>query len=485
MIVRTSRIPLPEVGKITSDVLNIDRKSSILPFKEIGSEVRNRFKCNDVYEKYQLYIDYIKNECPDFSPIQAKLKNPEGVSIKRLEDVHPYDIQVYLERAIYSFNKRKEEGFADFKRKNTHSTGVLSNTASNDDDSETLMSEILEEKRNNNIQVSRWKNKLIYLLVRLHEKGKIFGISTLSCIRAMVILSEANPSIKKYKISSLIAYGIWKMDCITGECTEKYVSNTGKLQQYFQYWLNGTPGYKDIFYEDMCEFIDICQKDKLNIDLANINPIELGEQYIRKFKSSYLPQNDSIARTIYTFIHDRENSNNMKNIKTLNPIYQEKLKSKQISKFLLNVTQNGEDSYENDIPYLIEHSKNLFMQSSISKDSISSGITILYKVFGIESISNFYYDNGFMYDNRTASIRIFNISKVLGINNSVYNCIYHNSGNMIKILDTFGEDFLIYCPIALLFQYKEAALQNTTSNIFKYSIDGKKLSWGETLIYSF
>jgi hypothetical protein len=280
VLIQTTLQELPSVGKATYLAARVHNHVKVenTPFTGVLDSISSLIK--DTEELSRFFV-YLRETRPDFVP-QKK------TSSLYLEDADQMSFEEYVKESVYSFHHYNLHGDRAYKQNNEE---VFNTLVGDDGDSYSEQENIMDIQSNNPIERSKWRRKLPALLKRLHDKGKPYGISTLSCVRAMAIYKGLGKNVQDMKPAHFISYGIMKMDKTTGECTERLTQNSGMFQSTFQYWLLGK--MPDLAYGDLIEFINICSK--ANIDLAGIDPKEYGESYIRTLITAYITPNKELV----------------------------------------------------------------------------------------------------------------------------------------------------------------------------------------------
>ena len=280
MLIQTTLQELPSVGKTTYLAARVHNHVKVenTPFTGVLDSITSLIKDT---EELSRFLAYLKDTRPDFCP-QKKTKS------LYLDDADQMGFEEYVKESVYAFRNYNLYGDRAYKHNNEE---VFNTLVGDDGDSYSEQENIMDVQSNNPIERSKWRRKLPALLKRLHDKGKIYGISTLSCARAMAIYKELGKNVQDMKPAHFISYGVMRMDKTTGECTERLMQNSGLFQSTFQHWLLGK--MPDLAYGDLIEFINICSR--ANIDLAGIDPKEYGESYIRTLITAYITPNKELV----------------------------------------------------------------------------------------------------------------------------------------------------------------------------------------------
>lgn len=407
------------------------------------------FKSDDDFDKY---CEYVKT-CVDYDPTKIFDKEKNTYLNPIITKEHEIYIHKYLEQLKFSFyNYTSQKSY-----KNMLNLDRETQTLINEEGESITEAEMLEEKGTNKVvKLLKYKEKLPFLLKNLHEKGKRYGISTLSCIRAIML----NPSKDKFTFRSMKMYGIWKMDKVTGECTELLNISSGDFQYYFKHWILGT--YKDIFYNDLLEFISICSE--IPIDMRNLDPKKYGQSFINKINNIYFIPNHELAA---------------RNQAVLCDIYNNYV-SVPVKISLIDYLENNVCCYKSEQRDILSVTIETITNKNIITTTIFNEI-ILENLKKINMLpKKFYFDeNGFMVDDCMKLI-LLNGTILANSDFQVFckSCIYHVSGTLI----TLGrkEEDILYLPQTLINMYSDALISGEKIfSVISYEYNGKRKKWGE------
>ncbi len=458
LLERTQRM-IPTFEKITSEVLKYDDnfKTPHTPFFGYMTQMSKYIRDSSEYARF---LDYVQEELPDFNPLNVKDEN--GLPIIHsgiLEDVKQEFIEKYLDNLKYSFYSRAKEGNNAYMRYNGTNVFTLTDSESG---KSVLETEDLVDYGENKITLTNMRRRIPALLKSIHDKGKIYGISALSCARAMILIGAS----KEYTPSQLLARKIYLMDTHTGECTKVLETNSGKFQKYFKGWLNGED--KDIAYYDLLEFIDIC--NKVGINMASLNPVDYGEAYINSLVVDFITPNNELSVRCECLKKDYGISFNQSIVNHV----RESIDKVSLSEYLKgNMDYSFLDNTVSDLVNTI----NLINSSPIYDLPPDKTCLITFRKINGFTMSHFWED-GILIKHRGIPFKI-NVSK--GTKNLYYKeAILHISGTLVLITDK--KDVLYYLPINVYSDYLEdiKSKDNTyvTTNVDNESI---KLKWGEWL----
>lgn len=457
MLIERPQRMIPTFEKITSEVLKYSDniKTPHTPFLGYMNQMSKYIK--DSLE-YARFLNYVEEELPDFNPLNVK--GEDGTPIIHsglLEDTKQEHIHKYLSNLKYSFYGRAKEGNNIYLKYN--GANVLTFIDS-ENGKNILETDDSEDYNENKIALANMRKRIPALLKSIHDKGKIYGISALSCARAMILIGEA----KEYTAAQLLIRKIYLMDTYTGECTKVLQNNAGKFQAYFRGWLNGKD--KDIAYYDLLEFIDI--GNKVGINMATLNPVDYGEAYINSLVVDFITPNNELSirceclKKDYNMLYKHAIVNNVR----------ESIDSISLSEYLKDDTDY---SYlEENVSDLVR-TCNLINSSPIyNLPSDKTCLITLRKVNGF--ILNRFWENGIFIKNRGMPLRI-DVSK--GTKNMYYKeAVLHISGMLVLITDC--RDTLYYLPINIYLDYVNNIKSKNSVYTVKIVDDNYvKLEWGD------
>ena len=468
MLVQTTLQELPTVGKATYLASRVHNHVKVenTPFTGVLDTITMFIKETDELSRF---IAYLRDTAPDFCP-RKKTTSPY------LDEAAQSSFEEYVKESVYSFRMYNHHGDRAYKYNNEEVFNVLVN---DDGDSYSEQESIMDVQNNNPIERSKWRRKLPALLKRLHDKGKIYGISTLSCIRAMVYYKSQGKNVQDMTPGHFISYGVMKMDRLTGECTERLMQNAGLFQSSFQHWLLGKE--PDLVYGDLIEFINICSK--ANIDLISIDPREYGESYIKTLITAYItPNHELVRRELQTradraFIAGGSLSTEVK--RGLSAISLSDYLSgsgDNVQKRAINVTTV---SLETDIISMVKSSK-LWMQPTITDLS-----AYLYKITKqLDYINGMFIDG--VYCTKDAKLKYLNVEQVIKTAQLSLGsrALLFSTGHFVLI--TKSRDGFLYIPLNFFKQYFEWK-DDPAKSVQSFNIENerKAYQWGEWIPFDF
>lgn len=451
MIIDDRQRNLFTCGKVISNVLFTpsNQQCEHLPVNGYYNEMMHYFEGSTDFE---LYCEYIDTEAIDYVPNKSKDDFGNLMSPILTKD-HEKHIFKYLRQLKFSFYTHNTyNSFSKVTLANKETKTII-----NDEGDMITEADLLEDELSDtDLKLLQYREKFPYLLRNLHNKGKRWGYSTLSCIRAILLYNTPD----KYKFRNMAKYGIWKMSCITGECTSLIEVNNGKFQEYFRPWLEGK--FKDIFYEDLREFMLICIE--ANIDMENLDPKKYGQSFIDSLPIKFFTPNHELAARNKSICNDIQHNN------------QEVPANIDLYEYLTETIQ----TQKNKLFITIENALNYFSILTVERDTKT--LDTINKLGVLPD--DFYFDeNGFLVDEHD-SVCILDMSCLANINYqfSCKECIYHCSGNLIAI--TGEKDEFLYLPSNLIVMYVQSKLNHMeNSSVITYYYKTKKKPWGTWLKY--
>ena len=206
-------------------------------------------------------------------------EGPEPV-LKRLEDIDATWLENYIRSGIIGYKKRPD-GLSSYLHR-TKEAIVFQNS-----DGDFLTGADLERDRDNttDLDVFAAKEKLPYLLKRIHFKSKQLGVSLISMYGVFLMVNGSVDT----KPREMLKHTIWKMDKF-GNVTTPYPQSANQnpgFGENFQYIKGFRP---DEYYQDLLEFREVL--DILGIRLWEEDPREFDEAFISRLIVKYVVPNN-------------------------------------------------------------------------------------------------------------------------------------------------------------------------------------------------
>lgn len=468
MLVQTTLQDIPTAGKITCLAARVHNHIKVenTPFTGVLDTITSFIKDN---EELSRFLSFLQDTQPDFRP-GRKASSPF------LDDAAQARFEEYIGESVYSFRTYNTKGDRAYKQNNEE----VFNTLFNDEgDAYSEQDNIMNVQVNNPMERAKWRRKLPALLHSLHNKGKIYGISTLSCIRAMAFYRSQGKNVQDMTPGHFISYGIYKMDSKTGECTEKLEQNSGLFQSVFQHWLLGKK--PDMVYKDLIEFMNICEK--ANIDLVGLDPREYGESYIRTLITAYITPNKELVRRETQSRADKAliagGNISPDVLRSLGSISLSKYLSGQKHNHSANGPQNSAVSLATDIVSMVK-SSTLWTKPVITELSAH-----LYKITKDLNFINGIFIDG-VYCFKDSSIKPINVEQVIRLSTRTLGtqAILLSTGYFVLI--TRNSDGFLYIPLSIFEQYyKTKDDREKAVRTFSIENERKGYEWGEWIAYDF
>ena|GEM_PF-2157835 len=468
MFVQTTLQEIPTAGKTTCLAVRVHNHVKVenTPFTGVLDTITSFIKDN---EELSRFMSFLRDAQPDFRPGKKSKSS-------FLDDASQLSFEEYVSESVYAFRNYNTRGDRAYKQNNEE----VFNTLFNDEgDSYSEQDNIMNIQFGNPMERTKWKRKLPALLYSLHNKGKLYGISTLSCVRAMAFYRSQGKNVQDMSPGHFISYGVYKMDSKTGECTEKLEQNSGMFQSSFQYWLLGKR--PDMVYRDLIEFINICEK--ANIDLVGLDPKEYGESYIRTLITAYITPNRELvrreaqSRADKAFIAGSNISPDV--LRGINSISLSQYLNDQKNESAARQSQNSSVSLTTNIVSMVKSSK-LWSQPDITELS-----AYLYKITkNLDFINGIFIDG--VYCAKDSSIKLIDVEQVIRISTKTLGtqAILFSTGYFVLV--TRNSDGFLYIPLSLFEQYYKTK-GDPEKTVIAFNIDkGRKgYEWGEWIAYDF
>lgn len=468
MLLQTNLQEIPTAGKTTCLAARVHNHVKVenTPFTGVLDTITSFIKDN---EELSRFISFLKDAQPDFRP-GKKSASPF------LDDAAQASFEEYVSESVYSFRAYNTRGDRAYKKNNEE----VFNTLFNDEgDAYSEQDNIMNVQANNPMERMKWKRKLPALLHSLHNKGKLYGISTLSCVRAMAFYRSQGKNVQDMSPRHFISYGVYKMDSKTGECTEKLEQNAGLFQSTFQHWLLGKK--PDMAYRDLIEFMNICER--VNIDLVGLDPREYGESYIRTLITAYITPNKELVRRETQSIMDKAfiagNNISPDVLRSINSISLSRYLSGSQNMSAAGQLQSSAVSLTTDIISMVKSSK-IWSQPVITELS-----AYLYKITkDLDFINGMFIDG--IYCNTDSSIKPINVEQVIRLSTRTLGTKAFLLSTGYFVLITRNSDGFLYIPLNMFEQYyKTKDDREKTIRTFSLENERKGYEWGEWIAYDF
>jgi len=414
-------------------------------------ETMKKYFAGDENGNFERFCEYVDKEAADYNPTVIKDKLTGEYLSPIITGSHEPYIYKYLEQLRFSFYRHTTPR----SYKNTEIAYMENFDIVNEEGESVPQSFFLEEKRDNSSEMLKeYRKKLPYLLINIHNKGKCFGISTLSCIRAAML----DNTVRAFNFSNMKKYGILQMSRATGKCTRLLTANNGDFQRYFNGWLKGR--YKDIAYKDLLEFIRICLE--INVDLKNLDPREYDQDYIDSIECDYFTPNDEIVARNIEAAADKKSEYGNKSLE-----YED-------STYIVPYIEDKLIKNEKDEVLITTET---VMNSFIGSYSVfNRSVFEILKQAKITDGGEYFDENGFLTDS-TGNIKLLVPDALKDENIFDKKAVYHKSGYMILISQS--TDSLTYLPPKLTAEYSSVLNDGADLGLISFTYNGTKRKWGE------
>ena len=414
-------------------------------------ESMKRHFAGDDGGNFERFCEYIEKEAADYDPtVITDEMTKEYLSPIITESHEPY-IHKYLDQLRFSFYRHTSTR----SYKNIEAVNIESKDITNEEGESVPQTFFLEEKKDETeAEIKYYRKKLPFLLINLHNKGKCFGISTLSCIRAAML----DGTVRAFHYSNMKKFGIWKMNKVTGKCMEVLTASNGHFQNYFKDWLNGK--YKDIAYSDLEEFIRIC--NSLNVDFNSLDPREYDQDFIDSLECEYFtPNNELVARNIEAQADKRREYGN------------DSLEYTDSSYIFPYIEKRLKRAAESNIELTVEAVMNSFIGAFGVFNK--SNFEIL-KYLDITDGGEYFDENGFLTDSY-GSLMLLDASVLMNDNMQDRSAIYHKAGYLVIVSDS--RNTITYLPPKLTAEYVGILNEGINKELVSFTYNGVKRTWGE------
>jgi len=450
MILITAERDLVDVrGKLTVISCTTDEPlEPVFPFNGFMTELREKyFTDSRSPNEFYNFVDYLKEDVPDF-----QLSKYQKSNLEKLEDVTREMLFAYVGNCVYSYRYRTNEGKQAYDRYHTRLIRDVSSDAASEDSDFSMGDYIFEQNDGiNRATLIRYKKELPYLLVRMHEKSKLCGVSVFSIARALSMELDKSFHVSVSTNTNLINRGIYRMNS-DGTIGKRYNSATGMFQNEIQYWLRGQHEYRDVYYTAMCEFLDICRK--LNIDLAPENPELYDESFMRRLLGEKIIPNQMLIATMHRLRKSYDGSPQALLIDNL-------FETVSPKDFLSNDMLDDEGTI-NPIVEVMQ----LYDQSRLPK--IPDADAMFKKLFGASKLIDCAYKGSLQVDRDTLKPRYYSLMAVENIENFYVEPLLYTREGYLLFPAVTDRNQLLFLSINHVMMFKEYG------SVLSITLDGRK-----------
>ena len=265
----------------------------------------------NLYNMLEAQPDYnADDQCPTFEPYtgdeyqemtKPRRYSPElGIEssyARRLEDIDDTWVFAYITMALYAINDNKENGIKAYNRSHT----LLNVMEDEEDGSVVSESELLTSHSNDYSpeEIAKAKEKIPYLLRRLHDKSKSMRVHIISLLRAHelakneVALAKRRDPRKTLKVAPrhLLKYNVHKMnpDGTIGPIFKEDANNREPSFKEARAWVLQYEDCTDAYTQDAIDLLHYY--DVMGIDITKEDVRVYQEEYISQLTVLYISSN--------------------------------------------------------------------------------------------------------------------------------------------------------------------------------------------------
>lgn len=209
----------------------------------------------------------------------------------RLEDIDESWVCAYFEDMLVGIKKNTDNSLNQYERETITKTLYFDNESGSVSDPSEHRAEKLDYSAT---EMTRWREKLPYILKRLHERSKEVKIHLLSLVFAYEkARAEAIAYERKIKPSHILDKNVYAMNP-NGTIGLVLKENKHTTHEYLA-WIRGE-GERDEYFENVLELVYICER--LGIDLKKESAFDYQEEYINGLIITYVTANREIRNRI-------------------------------------------------------------------------------------------------------------------------------------------------------------------------------------------
>jgi hypothetical protein len=472
MLVTKSLIPIPSRKVIVDLAL---RNGS----PERGSTCPYNGRARFVYEQTKDFAGSVigllsKPATADYNahkqkPVPGPYRQRDSAEVERtveyltkLEDIDASWVYKYFENAVIGIKINAMNSIKEERKKHQEQRTF-------EDMEGDLVSEadlLIEKPKYSYVDVLSWKEKVPYIIKRLHEKSKSCGVSIMSLLIAYERVLRANPG-KDPKPTQVLEEGVYKMEK-SGKISLRIMINKGPFHDHAMKWIRGQEGHVDSYLKDAMELLDICER--LDIDIRNEDAEEYQEDYINSLTVLYITKNRD-------FFSSQSRSLNTAVLKELKQVvlddYNKRTVTDQKLDWRLITGSKMQKFLDSDNP-AIDRNQNKEQEILIfmSLHDISKNVDS--RIGRKRTRDGFYLNNG----SNPLLIDVTDITLDPNPNYQKVSALLHSSGYLVLVTNTKQ---LYYLDIVTAIQYQNDFNQKQVRDHKRYERNQKFGKWEETL----
>ena len=296
----TSESPSPYRGfysHLQTQLRNFKRSTS--EFDGSIYEILNEQEDYNADKQCPTFEYYTREEYNDETkpPMYSPAKGEEPDYARRLEDIDSTWIEAYLTNAIWGAINNASQSIREYNKRHPMARMMQ------DEEDDTLVSEadlsLEHENDYSTEEIAKAKEKIPYLLRRLHDKSKQLRVHVISLIIAyekakgfIALQNRASKSRKKEVAPRhLLQNKVYTMN-LDGTIGYMFGADANNREETFKEarkWICHYQGYHDDYYTDMIELLHYY--DVMGIDITKEDPYDYQEDFISQLTVIYITSN--------------------------------------------------------------------------------------------------------------------------------------------------------------------------------------------------
>jgi hypothetical protein len=471
-LLRDRRLIMMPAKKVITDLVSrngFPDDDSVSPYKGQAKEFSRQFALGEIPVSALALIDSQADYNADKQQPGFGVYMPEvirsGVHARRFEEIDESYVVQYLKNVITGIKINRNNSIREENRR------VRELNVMEDSDGDFVeVSATLEERYEiSATDMQKYMEKLPYLLKRLHDKSKESGISLLSLL---IAYEKAKKSVvlknHDVKPGEILAEGVYFMSS-SGNITTRVTENKHKVHEVWMKWIRGYEEFRDSYFYDAMELLNIC--DALKLSIAEEDPLEYQEDFISSLAITYIAKNREVVLRGCRPV----NRSMLAELKTVTLGDYKRTQAEPVKVF--DIKKLARRKMQR---FLGTSDENINSEQLRDRDVLSFTLALESKTEQQIKISHAHTSDGFYMSDRTNPI-IVDVSCIYGdTDRNKAECIIHTSGYLVLLSDTVE---MYYMDIKLALEYIGDIMFGDPSVKNKRYSNGKSFGkWEATLL---
>lgn len=445
---------------------------SLSPYEGMHSEVIKQFpyQLSPIMRMLEGQTDF---DCDAFTPLPGpyvKLTQAERDQLKltngyltKLEDIDSSWALQWLNNTLVGLKIRAKQGLKEYEYEHPTTYSFVDDEGKTLEESDML---IEGEEEYSVTDVTKAKEKLPYILKRLHARSKVTRIHLLSLIIAYE-KAKKNSGRKGPTITSIAEQGVYFMreDGYVGTHVIPDDNKNGPFKE-MSGWILGYRDKIDSYFDNMLELLEIC--DVLRIDITREDPLDYQEDFMSRLTANYIAKNKA-------YIYNKRIG--------VNPVVFNALKGITLDDY--DVKPEDEvrkktfmDLYPDTMQVFLDAELPNVFKDEIREQDLAVFFTHYNQIVGgVVSMDKLITKDGFLFLTKAIPL-VLNMTRICKEDVSSKSAIFHISGYAILITDT--NDFY-FQDVNVLTRYLES-LCNGTQGTETFGNNTKFGTWKEAMV---